>query len=56
MKRNKDKMDKTSSSLVYKRARKELVCSCSFCKPHRQENSGRKAKHGNKKPKYKDKK
>jgi hypothetical protein len=55
MKRAKKTMEKTTNSKVYKRARKELTCECSFCKPHRNENANRYGKHGCKKPKYKDK-
>lgn len=55
MKRAKKEMEETSNSKVYKRARKELTCNCSFCKPHRNENASRYGKHGKTKPKYKDK-
>lgn len=37
------------------RIKRRKLLSCSFCKPHRNENAGRQAKHGVKKPRYKDK-
>lgn len=55
MKKAKDLTKTTSCSKVYKRARKELTCNCSFCKYHKGENVKRQAKHGCKKPRYKDK-
>lgn len=43
----------TNSTVDNRERRKSL--SCSFCKPNKGENAKRKAKHGNKKPKYKNK-
>jgi hypothetical protein len=45
--------DEINSSVDKKGRREDLRCS--FCPPNRGENSSRKAKHGAKKPKYKDK-
>lgn len=42
-----------NSSVDNKERRNQL--SCSFCRPNKGENAKRKAKHGNKKPKYKNK-
>lgn len=44
--------DETNNS-VHKNYRR-LLCKCSFCKPHRNENASRYGKHGKTKPKYKD--
>ncbi len=43
----------TNSTIDRKLRRKELFCS--FCKPNKGENASRKAKHGNQKPRYKNK-
>lgn len=43
-----------TNSNVDRKERRKLL-SCSFCKPNKGENASRKAKHGNKKPKYKNK-
>ena len=47
--------NQNTNSTVDRKERRKLL-SCSFCKPNKGENASRKAKHGNKKPKYKDKK
>jgi hypothetical protein len=53
MKAKKEKLT-TSNPTVYNRL-KRLELSCPHCKPHQNENCGRHAKHGDKKPKYKEK-
>lgn len=42
-----------TNSTVDDRERRQMQ-SCSICPPNKGENARRKAKHGNKKPKYKD--
>lgn len=45
-KNNKKKMDKTDNPREYKMLKRVKDLSCSFCKPHKNENSSRKSKHG----------
>lgn len=47
------KSDNTNSTVENRENR--LWLRCSYCPPNRGENATRKAKHGTKKPKYKDK-
>lgn len=58
MERCKDKMDQTSNSSVYNKARKRHICNetgkCDICPIHGGENA-RRSKHGAKKPRYKNK-
>jgi hypothetical protein len=55
----KTKLKKEANSQSYKKLRKEAICNetgkCTFCPIHGGENTSRKGKHGNKKPKYKNK-
>lgn len=51
----KSKSKKTDNPREYKLLMREENLSCSRCPPHRVENAGRKPKHGEKKPKKKDK-
>jgi len=53
--KNKRALKKTDDPRTYKLLKKLKDLSCSFCRPHQNENAGRKAKHGAKKPKKKDK-
>jgi hypothetical protein len=48
------KLKHETNSTVYKRLAR-LWLKCSFCPPNQGENSGRVAKHGEKKPKSKNK-
>lgn len=49
----RDKKTEANPTVANRERRKEL--SCDFCPPNKGENEKRKAKHGNKKPKYKTK-
>lgn len=49
------KNPKNTDSRTDKMQRKNENLRCSICPPHKHENAGRCAKHGPKKPKYKDK-
>lgn len=49
------KKDKLETNSTVDRKERRLDLSCSFCPPNKGENAKRKAKHGNKKPKYKTK-
>jgi hypothetical protein len=42
-------MNTTDNPKVYKYAKKQVDLSCPHCKPHKQENAGRKSKHGHNK-------
>jgi len=53
--KNKATLKKTDNPKEYKYARRESTLSCPICPPHRGENAKRKAKHGNQKPKSKNK-
>lgn len=47
------KSEETNSTVDNRLRRNQLRCS--FCRPNKGENCKRHSKHGNKKPKYKDK-
>lgn len=49
------KISKEAHAKELKIKRKRDTLRCDICPPNRGENAKRKAKHGNKKPKYKDK-
>lgn len=51
--RNRPKIKQETNSTVDNRIRRKDL-GCSFCPPNKGENAKRKAKHGNKKPKKKD--
>lgn len=53
--KTKTKLKATSDPREYKLLKREEDLSCSRCKPHGGENSGRKSVHGHRKPKNKDK-
>jgi len=53
--KHKEVLKKTSSSKEYKMTKKRTDLRCAICPPHKGENAGRRAKHGPKKPKYKEK-
>lgn len=47
--------NQNTNSKVDKRERRHKDLNCDFCPPNKGENANRKAKHGNQKPKYKNK-
>ena len=54
LKRSKEQEKWETNSTVVNRFRRGYL-RCSICPPNKGENAKRKPKHGNKKPKYKDK-
>lgn len=56
MKRAKDKKDKTDNNRVYKAAQNRCNLKCGICPPNKGCNNKSHKKHGETKPKYKDKK
>ena len=55
MSNKKSQLKKTDSSKEYKYIKKHFDLRCAICPPHKGENASRRAKHGHKKPKHKDK-
>lgn len=54
--KHKSALKKTDNPRAYKMIKKKVDLKCPFCAPHKGENAKRHAKHGNQKPKYKNRK
>lgn len=54
MRKKRSELSKEDNPTAYDRLKRNQL-SCSRCPPHQSENASRKAKHGSKKPKYKNK-